>query len=77
MLGGQEHELNIRTAELIEDNAQQALELLIRYATSSRTLLFARTSFSLLTCPSGRRPKPPTPELHNLLDARNTIRLDN
>jgi transportin-3 len=37
MLGGQEHELTMRTAELIEDNAQQALELLIRYATSSRT----------------------------------------
>ncbi|KAH7382491.1 armadillo-type protein [Phaeosphaeria sp. MPI-PUGE-AT-0046c] len=30
-----EHELTMRTAELIEDNAQQALELLIRYATSS------------------------------------------
>lgn len=37
MLGGQEHELTMRTSELIEDNAQQALELLIRYATSSRT----------------------------------------
>lgn len=36
MLGGQEHELTMRTAELIEDNAQQALDLLIRYATSSR-----------------------------------------
>jgi hypothetical protein len=36
MLGGQEHELNMRTVELIEDNAQQALELLIQYATSSR-----------------------------------------
>jgi transportin-3 len=40
MLGGQEHELTMRTAELIEDNAQQALELLIRYATSSRMYLF-------------------------------------
>lgn len=30
-----EHELTMRTSELIEDNAQQALELLIRYATSS------------------------------------------
>jgi transportin-3 len=39
MHGGQEHELTMRTAELIEDNAQQALELLIRYATSSRTFL--------------------------------------
>jgi hypothetical protein len=28
----------MRTAELIDDNAQQALELLIRYGTSSRTL---------------------------------------
>ena len=36
MLGGQEYELTMRTAELIEDNAQQALDLLIRYATSSR-----------------------------------------
>lgn len=39
MFGGQEHELTMRTAELIEDNAQQALELLIRYATSSRKYL--------------------------------------
>ncbi|KAF1939953.1 karyopherin [Clathrospora elynae] len=30
-----EHELTMRTAELIEENAQQALDLLIRYATSS------------------------------------------
>ncbi|KAH6857261.1 armadillo-type protein [Alternaria rosae] len=30
-----EHELTMRTAELIDDNAQQALELLIRYGTSS------------------------------------------
>ncbi|ENI02157.1 hypothetical protein COCC4DRAFT_174979 [Bipolaris maydis ATCC 48331] len=30
-----EHELTMRTAELIEDNAQQALELLVRYGTSS------------------------------------------
>src|SRR5690349_15000499 len=36
ILGGQEHELQMRTAELIEDNATQALELLNRYATSSR-----------------------------------------
>ncbi|KAF5845392.1 hypothetical protein GGP41_003007 [Bipolaris sorokiniana] len=35
MCGGQEHELTMRTAELIEDNAQQALELLVRYGTSS------------------------------------------
>ncbi|OAL47837.1 ARM repeat-containing protein [Pyrenochaeta sp. DS3sAY3a] len=35
MLGGQEHELTMRTAELIEDNALQALDLLVRYATSS------------------------------------------
>jgi transportin-3 len=33
-----EHELTMRTTELIDDNAQQALELLIRYGTSSRTL---------------------------------------
>jgi transportin-3 len=51
MLGGQEHELIMRTVELIEDNARQALELLIRYATSSRTsslsiseLAYANTS---------------------------------
>lgn len=37
MLGGQEHELTMRTAELIEENSQQTLDLLIRYATSSRT----------------------------------------
>jgi transportin-3 len=37
MFGGQEHELTMRTAELIDDNAQQALELLIQYGTSSRT----------------------------------------
>ena len=36
MLGGQEHELTMRTAELIEDNAEQALKLLVAYATSSR-----------------------------------------
>lgn len=30
-----EHELQMRTAELIEENAQQALELLVRYAGSS------------------------------------------
>jgi transportin-3 len=36
MFGGQESELTMRTAELIEENAQQALELLVRYATSSR-----------------------------------------
>lgn len=30
-----EHELTLRTSELIEDNAQQALQLLIQYATSS------------------------------------------
>ncbi|KNG52157.1 arm repeat-containing protein [Stemphylium lycopersici] len=30
-----EHELTMRTAELIDDNAQQALELLVRYGTSS------------------------------------------
>jgi transportin-3 len=41
MLGGQEHELTMRTVELIEENAQQALELLIRYATSSRMLFYS------------------------------------
>ncbi|KAF3052854.1 Nuclear import receptor [Didymella keratinophila] len=30
-----EHELTMRTAELIEDNAEQALKLLVAYATSS------------------------------------------
>jgi transportin-3 len=45
MLGGQEHELTMRTAELIEDNAQQALELLIRYATSSRMCFYALQGF--------------------------------
>jgi transportin-3 len=37
MFGGQEHELNMRTAELIEGNAEKALQLLVQYATSSRT----------------------------------------
>lgn len=32
----QETELQLRTAELIEDNAQQALSLLVQYAQSSR-----------------------------------------
>jgi transportin-3 len=45
MLGGQEHELTMRTAELIEDNAQQALELLIRYATSSRMFSYSLRGF--------------------------------
>lgn len=40
MFGGQEHELTLRTAELIDNNAQQALDLLIRYGTSSRTFRF-------------------------------------
>ncbi|KAL6710949.1 Nuclear import receptor [Coniothyrium glycines] len=42
-----EHELTMRTAELIEDNTQQALELLIRYATSSSA---AAQNPQLLNC---------------------------
>jgi hypothetical protein len=36
----------MRTAELIDDNAQQALELLIRYGTSSRTFKYPSKSAS-------------------------------
>ncbi|KAF2124982.1 ARM repeat-containing protein [Dothidotthia symphoricarpi CBS 119687] len=42
-----EHELTMRTAELIEENAQQTLDLLIRYATSSPT---AAQNPQLLNC---------------------------
>jgi transportin-3 len=35
MLGGQEHELTMRTVELIEDNAQQALQLLGTHNSST------------------------------------------
>jgi hypothetical protein len=55
MLGGQEHELTMRTAELIEDNAQQALELLVRYATSSR----AYTLFLVLLIANSYKPRLP------------------
>lgn len=73
MCGGQEHELTMRTAELIEDNAQQALELLVRYGTSSRTLIFPDSSPLPLTVYSRGRTKPPTTPLHHFLDTRNPI----
>ncbi|RMZ73309.1 mrna transport regulator [Pyrenophora seminiperda CCB06] len=47
MFGGQEHELTQRTTELIDDNAQQALDLLIRYGTSSSA---AAQNPQLLNC---------------------------
>lgn len=68
MLGGQEHELTMRTAELIEDNALQALDLLVRYATSSRMLAFLHRIYLLTLC-SCRRTKPAAPQLHHFLDA--------
>lgn len=73
MCGGQEHELTMRTAELIEDNAQQALELLVRYGTSSRTLNSLGSSPLSLTVDSCGRTKPPITPLHHLLDTRNSI----
>lgn len=74
MCGGQEHELTMRTAELIDDNAQQALELLIRYGTSSRMSTALHLSLLSLTAHSCGRPKSPTTPLHHFLDTRDSTR---
>jgi hypothetical protein len=62
----------MRTTELIDDNAQQALELLIRYGTSSRTLKLALPSLLLLTLYSRCRPEPTVAQLYYILDTRDT-----
>src|SRR6478735_9354677 len=65
----QETELQMRTSELIEENAQQALNLLVQYAQSSRTffplLCFCADSSSR------RLSKSSATELHYILDARS------
>ena len=74
MLGGQEHELTMRTVELIEDNAEQSLKLLVAYATSSR-----RLPVSCLGIDANRYSrcceKPSAAQLHHVVDARNSPRL--
>lgn len=69
----QETELQMRTSELIEENAQQALGLLVQYAQSSCMLVLLS---HCLANPdnSRRRTEPAVAQLHNLLDARSIHR---
>lgn len=57
----------MRTAELIEDNAQQALDLLIRYATSSRASI-SFVALLILTSYSGGGAKSPITQLYHIVD---------
>lgn len=69
----QEDELIDRTKELLEDNAEQVMQLLIQYAQSSRTTT-SQNIQACLTLSSFRRNQSPSLGLYHLMASRDPRR---